>query len=218
MFTTKHRAACAGTLAPSAGPAEGARLMREARLVLASFPEVTVSVSQLGRPDDATDVTGFFNTEYFVDLMPKEQWRPVFHGDKDALIAAMERELDKLRGVLWNFSQPISDNMEEAVSGVKGELAIKVYGDDLKMLEHVGEAVVAAMRPINGIEDLGLFRVIGQPNLNLTVDRQQAARYGINVADIALRQPTLDDVFLTLTGHTTAFEADADAESLEASA
>jgi len=173
-----------GTLAPSAGPAEGARLMREARLVLASFPEVTVSVSQLGRPDDATDVTGFFNTEYFVDLMPKEQWRPVFHGDKDALIAAMERELDKLRGVLWNFSQPISDNMEEAVSGVKGELAIKVYGDDLKMLEHVGEAVVAAMRPINGIEDLGLFRVIGQPNLNLTVDRQQAARYGINVADI----------------------------------
>ena len=173
-----------GTLAPSAGPAEGARLMREARLVLASFPEVTVSVSQLGRPDDATDVTGFFNTEYFVDLMPKEQWRPVFHGDKDALIAAMERELDKLRGVLWNFSQPISDNMEEAVSGVKGELAIKVYGDDLKMLEQVGEAVVAAMRPINGIEDLGLFRVIGQPNLNLTVDRQQAARYGINVADI----------------------------------
>jgi len=173
-----------GTLAPSTGPAEGVRLMRQARLVLASFPEVTLSVSQVGRPDDGTDVTGFFNTEYFVDLMPKEQWRPVFHGDKDALIAAMERELDKLPGVLWNFSQPISDNMEEAVSGVKGELAIKVYGDDLKMLEHVGEAVVAAMRPINGIEDLGLFRVIGQPNLNLTVDRQQAARYGINVADI----------------------------------
>src|SRR5262249_47373900 len=135
-----------GTLAPSTGPTEGIRLMNQARLALASFPEVTVSVSQVGRPDDGTDVTGFFNTEYFVDLKPKEQWRPVFHENKDALIAAMDRELERIPGVLWNFSQPISDNMDEAVSGVKGELAIKVYGDDLKTLERIGDAIVGTMR------------------------------------------------------------------------
>ena len=88
--------------------------------------------SQVGRPDDGTDTTGFFNTEYFVDLKPKEQWRPVFHQNKEEVIAAMNRELEKIPGVIWNFSQPIADNMEEAVSGVKGELAIKVFGDDLK--------------------------------------------------------------------------------------
>ncbi len=173
-----------GTLAPSTGPSEGVRLMRQARLILASFPEATVSVSQVGRPDDGTDVTGFFNTEYFVDLKPKEQWRPVFNQNKEALIAAMDRELEKLPGVLWNFSQPISDNMEEAVSGVKGELAIKVYGDDLGKLEQVGDDVVETMRQIKGVEDLGLFRVIGQPNLNFVVDRRKAARYQINVSDV----------------------------------
>ena len=121
-----------GTLAPSTGPTEGIRLANQARVLLASFPEVTVATSQVGRPDDGTDTTGFFNTEYFVDLKPKEQWRPVFHEDKEELIAAMDRELEKIPGVIWNFSQPIADNMEEAVSGVKGELAIKVYGDDLR--------------------------------------------------------------------------------------
>jgi cobalt-zinc-cadmium resistance protein CzcA len=173
-----------GTLAPSTGPTEGVRLMHQARLVLASFPEVTVSVSQVGRPDDGNDTTGFFNTEYFVDLKPKAEWRPVFHQDKDQLIAAMGRELDKIPGVLWNFSQPIADNMEEAVSGVKGELAVKLYGDDLRTLEATGDRIVAAMRSIPGIEDLGLFRVVGQPNLNLEVNRDQAARYQINVADV----------------------------------
>ena len=112
-----------GTLAPSTGPTEGTRLMNRARIILASFPEVPVVVSQVGRPDDGTDTAGFSNTEYFVDLKRKEQWRPVFHQDKGRLIAAMSHELEKLPGVLWNFSQPISDNMEEAVSGVKGELA-----------------------------------------------------------------------------------------------
>ncbi|HTT60504.1 MAG TPA: CusA/CzcA family heavy metal efflux RND transporter [Bryobacteraceae bacterium] len=173
-----------GTLAPSTGPAEGTRLMNKARIILASFPEVTQVVSQVGRPDDGTDTTGFFNTEYFVDLKPKEQWRPVFREDKTELIAAMDRELEKIPGVLWNFSQPIADNMEEAVSGVKGELAIKIYGSDLKTLEQKGDEIVNVMRNIRGIEDLGLFRVIGQPNLNLTVDRDKASRYGINVSDI----------------------------------
>jgi cobalt-zinc-cadmium resistance protein CzcA len=173
-----------GTLAPSTGPSEGIRLANQARVILAAFPEVTTTTSQVGRPDDGTDTTGFFNTEYFVDLKPKEEWRPVFRQDKEELIAAMNRELVKIPGVIWNFSQPISDNMEEAVSGVKGELAIKVYGNDLKTLEEKGDQIVGVMRTVNGIQDLGLFRVLGQPNLNLTVDRKAAARFQINVADV----------------------------------
>jgi cobalt-zinc-cadmium resistance protein CzcA len=173
-----------GTLAPSTGPTEGVRVANQARDILASFPEVTIVTSQVGRPDDGTDTTGFFNTEYFVQLLPKEKWRPVFHKDKDELISAMDTQLSKLPGILWNFSQPIADNMEEAVSGVKGELAIKLYGDDLQILEEKGDEVVNVMRGISGVEDLGLFRVLGQPNLNISVDRQQAARHGINVSDV----------------------------------
>ncbi|HET7108502.1 MAG TPA: CusA/CzcA family heavy metal efflux RND transporter [Candidatus Acidoferrum sp.] len=173
-----------GTLAPSTGPTEGTRIMNQARLILAAFPEVKQVVSQVGRPDDGTDTAGFFNTEYFVDLKPKNQWRPIFHEDKDTLIAAMDKELSQTPGVLWNFSQPISDNMEEAVSGVKGELAVKMYGDDLKQLEAKGDEVVNVMRTVAGVEDLGLFRVLGQPNLNLRVEREKAARYGINVSDV----------------------------------
>ncbi|MGA7753816.1 MAG: efflux RND transporter permease subunit, partial [Candidatus Sulfotelmatobacter sp.] len=173
-----------GTLAPSTGPDEGIRVMNQARIALCSVPEVPQCTSQVGRPDDGTDTTGFFNTEYFVDLKPKEDWRPIFHEDKDELIAAMQRELDKIPGVVWGFSQPIEDNMEEAVSGVKGELATKVYGDDLKTLEDKADEIVAIMRKIPGIEDLGVLRVLGQPNLNVTIDRDAAARYQINVADV----------------------------------
>ncbi|HEX4134453.1 MAG TPA: CusA/CzcA family heavy metal efflux RND transporter [Bryobacteraceae bacterium] len=173
-----------GTLAPSTGPTEGTRLTDQARIIFASFPEVTQVVSQVGRPDDGTDTGGFFNTEYFVDLKPKEQWRPVFKQDKEELIGAMDRELEKLPGVIWNFSQPIADNMEEAVSGVKGQLAVKVYGDDLRLLESKGDEIVNVLRKIKGVEDLGLFRVVGQPNLNVIVNRDAAARFGINVNDV----------------------------------
>ena len=172
------------TLAPSTGATEGTRVMNQARVILASFPEVTQVASQIGRPDDGTDTTGFFNTEFFVDLKPKERWRPVFQRNKEELVAAMDRELEKIPGALWNFSQPIADNMEEAVSGVKGQLAIKIYGDDLKVLEAKGEEIVSVMHTVRGIADLGLFRVIGQPNLEFQVDRARAARYGINVADV----------------------------------
>jgi cobalt-zinc-cadmium resistance protein CzcA len=173
-----------GTLAPSTGPEEGIRLATQARILLCSFPEATECTSQVGRPDDGSDTTGFFNTEYYVGLKPKEQWRPGFHQKKEELIAAMNGELAKIPGVIWNFSQPIADNMEEAVSGVKGQLATKVYGDDLKILEDKAGEIVRIMRRIKGIEDLGVLRVLGQPNLNLTVDRSQAARYQINVADV----------------------------------
>ena len=173
-----------GTLAPSEGPTNGVAVMNQARVILASFPEVTQVASQVGRPDDGTDTTGFFNTEYFVDLKPKNKWRPVFGENKEDLTAAMDRELEKIPGVIWNFSQPISDNVEEAVSGVKGELAVKIYGDDLKALEGLGNQVVGVMGNVRGVQDLGLFKVIGQPNLNFSVDRAAAARFGINVSDI----------------------------------
>jgi cobalt-zinc-cadmium resistance protein CzcA len=173
-----------GTLAPSTGPTEGIRLSNQARLLLCSWPEVPQCSSQTGRPDDGSDTTSFFNTEYFVDLKPKEQWRPAFHENKDELIAAMNRELSKIPGVVWGFSQPIADNMEEAVSGVKGQLATKLYGDDLRVLEEKADQIAGVMRHVKGIEDLGVFHVLGQPNDNFEVDRQQAARYQINVADV----------------------------------
>jgi cobalt-zinc-cadmium resistance protein CzcA len=173
-----------GTLATSTGPTEGTLIMNQARIMFARFPEVTKVVSQVGRPDDGTDYTGFFNTEYFIDLRPKEQWRPMFHQDKEKLIVALGDEADKIPGVVWNFSQPIADNMEEAVSGVKGELAVKIYGDSLKLLEDKADEIMGVMAKIRGVDDIGIFRVIGQPNLNLTVNRDRAARFGINVSDV----------------------------------
>jgi heavy metal efflux system protein len=173
-----------GTLAPSEGPTASIDLTNQARIVMASFPEVTQVVSQTGRPDDGTDTAGFFNTEYFVDLKRKEDWRPVFHQNKEALIAAIDKQLEKFPGVIWNYSQPISDNMEEAVSGVKGELAVKLYGDDLRTLEHTAEKIQAQMSNVRGVADLGIFRIVGQPNLTLKVNRKAAARYGISVSDV----------------------------------
>jgi heavy metal efflux system protein len=173
-----------GTLAPSTGPDESYRISTQARHIMASFPEVINVVDQIGRPDDGTDWTGFFDTEYNINLKPKEEWRPVFHEDKDALIAAIDKKLETIPGVIWGFSQPIEDNMEEAVSGVKGELSVKIFGDDLRTLEAKGNEIVSVMSKVPGVADLGLFRIIGQPNLTFVVDRQACARYGINVADV----------------------------------
>jgi cobalt-zinc-cadmium resistance protein CzcA len=173
-----------GSLSNSTGYTEGTRFAAKNRLIFASFPEVTQVVSQTGAPDDGTDTGGFGNTEYFVDLKPKDQWRPVFHKDKDALIAAMNREVSKSPGVFWNFSQPIEDNVDETMTGTKGGLAAKLYGPDLDVLEEKGEQMKEVMSHIAGVKDLGLLRDTGQPNLNVTVDRQAAARFGINVADV----------------------------------
>ncbi len=172
-----------GTLAPSTGPSAGISLANRVRLVLADFPEVKQVVSQVGRPDDGSDASGFYNTEFFVDLLPRERWRHQFKS-KDELIAAMDKRLEEFPGVDWNFSQPISDNVEEAVSGVKGELAVKLFGTDLKVLEEKADEIQAAMSKIPGIADLGTFQVRGQPNVNLVIDRAQADRFGINVSDI----------------------------------
>jgi cobalt-zinc-cadmium resistance protein CzcA len=173
-----------GALATSSSLTEGRRFNDKARLIFASFPEVTQVLSQTGRPDDGTDTGGFSNIEFFLDLKPKEEWRPVFKQDKEALIAAMNREISKLPGANWNFSQPIEDNVGETVSGTKGQSAIKIFGADLSILDEKGAEVVAAVKGIPGMEDIKLYRLMGQPNLNFTIDRMKAARWGINVADI----------------------------------
>ncbi|MGA8311320.1 MAG: CusA/CzcA family heavy metal efflux RND transporter [Terriglobales bacterium] len=172
-----------GTLAPSTGPSAGIDLANRARRVLASFSEVKQVMSQVGRPDDGSDASGFYNTEFFVDLLPRAKWRSEFK-TKDDLIAAIDRELGKFPGVNWNFSQPISDNVEEAVSGVKGELAVKLFGTDLKVLEAKANEIQDVMIKIPGVADLGTFQVRGQPNVNLVVDRAAADRFGINVSDV----------------------------------
>ncbi|HEY6292320.1 MAG TPA: CusA/CzcA family heavy metal efflux RND transporter [Terriglobia bacterium] len=173
-----------GTLASSTGPTEGEAIVRKAREIFIGFPEVTQVVSQVGRPDDGTDSTGFFNSEYFVDLKPRSEWRPQFHGDKDLLIAAMDKKVGTIPGVDWGFSQPIEDNVNEAVSGVKGELAVKIFGTDLHDLENTADRIVNVMKDVPGVADLGVFRVLGQPNVNLVVNRAKADRYSINVSDV----------------------------------
>jgi cobalt-zinc-cadmium resistance protein CzcA len=173
-----------GTLANSTSLSEAEKFTTNCRYVFASFPEVKTVVSQVGRPDDGTDTGGFGNTEYFVDLKPHDQWRPVFHKNKEELIAAMNRALDRYPGAIWNFSQPIEDNVGESLTGTKGALAVKIFGDDLPVLERLGEQVTAVMSGIEGLHDVKLLRDFGQPNLDLTIDRRQAARFGINVGDI----------------------------------
>jgi cobalt-zinc-cadmium resistance protein CzcA len=173
-----------GTLANSTSLSGGEKFTTNCRYLFASFPEVTKVVSEVGRPDDGTDTGGFSNTEYFIDLKPKDQWRPVFHQSKEELIDAMNRAVEKYPGAIWNFSQPIEDNVGETMTGTKGALALKIFGEDLKALEQKGEEVTAVMEKIPGMHDVKLLRDFGQPNLNLVVDRRQAARFGVNVADI----------------------------------
>jgi len=173
-----------GTLAQSTNLTEGTRFMNKARLAFAAFPEAKQVISQIGRPDDGTDTGGFGNTEYFIDLKPKDEWRPVFHRDKDELIAAIDREAEKIPGATWNFSQPIEDNVGETLTGTKGQLALKIYGSDLRALEDTGDQVIAVMQKVPGIKDVKLYRDTGQPNLNFTINRPAAARFGINVTDI----------------------------------
>jgi cobalt-zinc-cadmium resistance protein CzcA len=173
-----------GTLANSTSLSESEKFTTNERYVFASFPEVKTVVSEVGRPDDGTDTGGFGNTEYFVDLKPKDEWRPVFQRNKEELIEAMNRAVQKYPGAIWNFSQPIEDNVGETMTGTKGALALKIFGDDLKTLEQKGEEVTAVMSRIPGMHDIKLLRDFGQPNLDLTINRRQAARFGINMADI----------------------------------
>ncbi len=161
---------------------QAARLTSEIRGLFRRSPEITTIVSQLGRPDDGTDPTSFFNAEFLATLKPQEDWRPGLA--KDDLIAEVEERLQAIPGVIFNFSQVIQDNVEEAMSGVKGENSIKLFGADLRVMEEKAVEIERVMRGIRGVKDLGIFRLMGQPNLLIQVDRESSARYGLQVVDV----------------------------------
>ena len=154
------------------------------RTVIQGFPEVTQVVSQVGRPDDGTDVTTFNNLEFGVDLKPSDQWRPALHGSKDKLIEQMQRSFAPYPGVVFGFSQTIQDNVEEAMSGVKGENSMKLFGDDLGELTRLASQIQDVMAHVRGVADSGVFTVNGQPSMVIRVNRANAARYGIAPADV----------------------------------
>jgi cobalt-zinc-cadmium resistance protein CzcA len=161
---------------------EGARpYVHEIRERLLKFPEVRLVVSQTGAPDDGTDPNGPDNNEFYIGLRPRKEWRIK---DKGQLIEAMNGALANIPGITLNFSQPIKDNVDEALSGVKGELAIKLFGPDLFVLETKAKEIANLLHDIRGVQDLDYDRLIGQPQLRIVVDRREAARYGINVQDI----------------------------------
>ena len=163
---------------------EASRLVVDMRTVFRKYPESRTVVSQLGRPDDGTDPTSFFNAEFLVDLKPRKEWRPEIDS-KAALIGQIEQELSKtFPGVTLNFSQMIQDNVEEAMTGVKGENSVKVFGPDLSILEDKANQIKAIMDDVVGVKDLGVLRSLGQPNLLIEVDRTATARYGIEVDDV----------------------------------
>ncbi len=176
-----------GMLPMSTGPTMGAEVAHKTRLILASFPETTTIVSQDGRPDDGTAASGFFNTQYYVGLKPQSEWPEPYRSSKSLLIEAMDRKLKQAMPYAgWNFSQPIQDNVDEAVSGVRGENGVKVFGPDLKVLAKKAVQVQAALKTVPGVVDTGIYDVMGQPNMNITVSRSLASRYGISVG--AIRQ------------------------------
>ena len=146
------------------------------REILLSHPEVITVVSQHGRPDNGSDASGFFNAEFFVPLKPFDTWTPGM--TKEKLVEDLQSEFAKeFAGIGFNFSQYIQDNIEEGLSGVKGANSVKIIGPDLAKLEEIAVRVKREMDQIAGVADLGIFRVLGQPNLNIRVDRNRAARY-----------------------------------------
>ncbi len=161
---------------------QAARLTTEIRQIFRQSPEVTTVASQLGRPDDGTDPTSFFNAEFLANLKPYKEWRPGL--TKEKLIAEIEERLKSIPGVIFNFSQVIQDNVEEAMSGVKGENSIKLFGTDLRVMEAKAVEIERVMRRVPGVKDLGIFRLMGQPNLLIEVDREASARYGLQVSDV----------------------------------
>ncbi|WP_237722782.1 efflux RND transporter permease subunit, partial [Singulisphaera acidiphila] len=161
---------------------EAARIAPRLREVIASVPEVKGVMSHVGRPDDGTDVTSFFNLEFNVPLKPMEQWQRGMTREKiqDELMAKFR----KFPGIDFSFSQLIRDNVDEALSGVKGANSVKLSGNDLKVLEEKGQQLVNVLRTVRGIENVGLFHIVGQPNMEIDIDRAACARYGVNVADV----------------------------------
>jgi cobalt-zinc-cadmium resistance protein CzcA len=162
---------------------ESAKIVPQIRSIIASFPEVTVVGSEHGRPDDGTDPTGFFNAEFFVGLKPYSQWHGSIH-TKPQLIAAINDKLQTIPGITFNYTQPAEDAVDEAETGLKSALAVKIFGPDLNTLEKKGKAIKAVLEHVRGIRDVTLVQELGQPSLTIQIDRARIARYGINVDDI----------------------------------
>src|ERR1700716_2746015 len=171
------------TMPPSISLEEGNDFVNRMRLVIKNVPEVQTVVSQQGRPDDGTDATGFFNAEFFAPLRPAKEWRNGM--SKDKLIEEVNEALEaRFPGVSFNFSQYIQDNVEEAISGVKGENSVKLIGNDVVVLTETAEKIKAVMSAVRGVADLSVFTSLGQPTLRIDIDRKAAARYGMAPGDI----------------------------------
>jgi cobalt-zinc-cadmium resistance protein CzcA len=162
---------------------ESAKIVPQIRSIIASFPEVTVVGSEHGRPDDGTDATGFFNAEFFVGLKPYSEWHGSIH-NKAQLTAAINDKLQSFPGITFNYTQPAEDAVDEAETGLKSALAVKVFGPDLGTLEQKGKAIKAVLEHVRGIRDVTLVQELGQPSLAIQINREKIARYGINVDDI----------------------------------
>jgi cobalt-zinc-cadmium resistance protein CzcA len=154
------------------------------RTILRTYPEITQVVSQMGRPDDGTDVSTFNNAEFLADLKPSGQWRPQFHENKNQLISAIQKDFSRYPGIDFNFSQNIQDNVEEAMSGVKGENSLKLFGKDFNELTRIADQIQGIMNKVPGITDVGVFDVTGQPSLLVSIDRTKAARFGLQPQDV----------------------------------
>jgi heavy metal efflux system protein len=171
------------SMPPTISLEAGEPIVNKIREILLRYPEVITVTSQQGRPDDGSDAAGFYNAEFFVPLKPFDEWPP--NVTKDSLINDLQAEFDKeFVGIDFNFSQYIQDNVEEGLSGVKGANSAKIIGPDLKTLEQIAHAAMHEIAQVPGITDLGAFWVLGQPNLNIKVDRAKAARYGLSVTDV----------------------------------
>ena len=170
------------TLPQSVSLSESVTLANQFRNTLCTFPEVSQVMTQTGRPNDGTDATGFYNIELFVKLHPEKEWKT--GRTKDQLVDDMNKCLSAYPGIDFNFSQPISDNVEEAVSGVKGAIVAKVYGKDLAETERLATEIYKTMKPIRGIADLGVIKNIGQPELQIDIDERRLARYGVAKDDV----------------------------------
>lgn len=165
----------------SASLQKGVEVSLQTRDILMTFPQVKCVVSQTGRPDDGTDVTGFYNNEFDVVMLPESKWNPKV--SKEDLIEQMTKKLSVIPGIDLNFSQPIMDNVEEAVSGVKGSICLKIYGDSLTYMEQKLNDVYNIMKHIRGVEDLGVIHNIGQPEIDVNLDQQKMALYGVSTAN-----------------------------------
>lgn len=162
---------------------EASKITPRIREVLRSFPEVTTVASELGRPDDGTDSTGFFNAEFYVGLKPYSEWHGSYH-KKAALIEAINQKLQSFPGIIFNYTQPAEDAVDEAETGLKSALAVKVFGSDLNTLEQKGKSIKKILEHVRGIRDVTLVQELGQPSLSIKIDRAKIARYGLNVSDI----------------------------------